>query len=409
MDCVCNYAEAVRRITRVLSAQVTHAEFRVLMFIVDRTYAFNKAVEAIPSRFFTDGIPNFCCGCQLNERALRYTVSSLARKGLISVSRATTNVNKYSVNPGLMQAATQFLEDKTPKKPLRRPVSVYPTRQKPAGTPAETCRNHRQKPATVPAETCRLARVGTARDLTRDIKPEIFNEKIPNVSADAKTVVLGRINSIKENTSAVHTAKLNAGRISALANYWFEKLGEYFPDAHFAGFTIADNANFKRLVKERIDKVDPRKFIDFVCSHWVEIKRNKFPRMQNTPDYPTLSFVSRYTQSFLDALSTVEAGETLVAKDQRGERNLRVRRLGAMQHENESLRRQLARAQTRASDAVRAAEQARIDATAAAHPGLTPREIYELRRSQKNGSADLALATKPGKIDLTFQPADFDE
>jgi hypothetical protein len=141
-----------------------------------------------------------------------------------------------------------------------------------------------------------------------------------NCPAGAGRALGGKLNLVSEKTQAGREAKPVAGNIGALQRYWFESLRSYFPDRHFPAFSIGDAANFKRLVTQRLDGADPQEFIDLICSQWVEIMRNKFPKYRAAPDAPTLGFVYRFVSEFLDALSTIKAGHTLVAKDRQRER-----------------------------------------------------------------------------------------
>src|SRR5271168_4863901 len=102
MECVCKYAEAVRRVCRVLRERVNPAEFSILMFILDRTYAFNKAEETISMAHFVDGISGLCCGVGFKERAVRGNIAALAKKALITVTGPKTDTKRYSINIGLI-------------------------------------------------------------------------------------------------------------------------------------------------------------------------------------------------------------------------------------------------------------------------------------------------------------------
>jgi hypothetical protein len=118
------------------------------------------------------------------------------------------------------------------------------------------------------------------------------------VFADAKTAAEEKVRSIQEKARAIREKKLAAGKILTLQSYWFEQVREHFPKAHIVGWTRRDEIKFAKLFKDRLPGIDRQKFISVVVSQWVEIKRNKFPRMSTAPDYPDFGFVIRFANEF---------------------------------------------------------------------------------------------------------------
>jgi hypothetical protein len=162
MEMVCKPAEASRRISRVLRAKVNPTEYCVLTFIYDRTYAFGKADEAIPQWHFLHGIPEIpMCGLNMAERTLRDALQRLIKKGYVEITGGTTNVKKYSINPGLILAA--------PVLPLPRSKSI--SELKTQGNPKMKVRRVPILPKGVPIlpEARQILPPRNARVITRAI------------------------------------------------------------------------------------------------------------------------------------------------------------------------------------------------------------------------------------------------
>lgn len=418
-QCICNYAEAVRRAVRTLRTRTSPSEFCVLMFILDRTYAYNKVWEVIPLRHFTHGIAGITMGSGLSERNVQRSLTALIEKGYIeavSGDSFTELVTSGQVRQGDYHAQTKayrikFLEGRvtvhlfTHELPENENIHSD-TRQSDIETPPE---RRRVVAKTAPGDRQNGGfACSNVRAITREEPGE--NNLRTTVSADAKTRAEGNLNSIRKKSQVAKQVKLALEKIPQLQSYWFQQAISCFPDAAFAAWSLADQKNFKTLVRERISCTDRQEFIEFVFSHWVEIKRSKFPRLRMAPDYPKLWFVYRFVDDFLDALNTIKAGQTLVAKDRDEKTRQTVRDLNAIKAKAASLERQIARERAAKRDAQQAAQRARSDAIAAAHPGLTPEQIFDLTIAQKNGKQVSGPTPTSDKIkpNLNYTPEEFE-
>jgi hypothetical protein len=71
------------------------------------------------------------CGLNMAERTLQYALQRLIKRGFVEIIGGTTNVKKYSINPGLILAApvlplprsksiSELKTQETPKMKVRR-------------------------------------------------------------------------------------------------------------------------------------------------------------------------------------------------------------------------------------------------------------------------------------------------
>lgn len=94
---------------------LTLAEFKVLMFIYDRSLGFRKLIESIPYRHFFDGVissngDRITFGVGLGETALKKALRGLERKGVIMRGRSENpwmgtyyKINVVWCNDGIQQ------------------------------------------------------------------------------------------------------------------------------------------------------------------------------------------------------------------------------------------------------------------------------------------------------------------
>lgn len=78
---------------------LTPAEFKVLMFIFDRTVGYKKHAESIPYRHFLDGVWSqgslHSVGCGLGESTLKRALRGLVEKGVIERGRGQNFYGTY--------------------------------------------------------------------------------------------------------------------------------------------------------------------------------------------------------------------------------------------------------------------------------------------------------------------------
>ncbi|MFC1960019.1 replication protein [Chloroflexota bacterium] len=91
----------------IFLTELTHAELKVLLYIIRRTYGFKKAVDQISLKQITSGLitrkgRQLDYGAGVNRRTAQRVVKRLEDRGLITVKRVRTedgynHVNTYSL------------------------------------------------------------------------------------------------------------------------------------------------------------------------------------------------------------------------------------------------------------------------------------------------------------------------
>lgn len=99
-----------RFLTRVAAEHLSLVEFRVLLFIFDRTYGWRKREEKIPYKHFLNGIEKdgivYAGKVGVSEKTLKKALRGLVYKEIIVKHRSrSTAVVSYCVHPELHETA----------------------------------------------------------------------------------------------------------------------------------------------------------------------------------------------------------------------------------------------------------------------------------------------------------------
>jgi hypothetical protein len=362
------FAQAARAYHSWIS-ELTRAESCVAGFVLDRVHRYGLDKRAISISEFLEGIWDsgdrpLTKPVGVSKRHLHRALNSLVEKGYLIVegSQYNRSARIYSLN---------LIVENSPKCAKSWHSSV--TGMALVDDTDGTREGHGWHSSPHDHTRERISK--------GDIKVILKNS--PTVPAGN---VLGNIlNSIVEKTQVVKETKLATGGILALQRFWFDQCKDYYPDRSFSNFTVPERVNFTRLVRQRLDNANPKEFISFVISHWVEIMCSKFASFPGGgPGAPEFMFVYNMLGRFTDAFGTHKAGGTLVARDRARKVEPLFQKIDGLEDENTKLQRRVGASERAAQAAEWELKKVRAELFRARNPGLTAEQAFdaEVRKSR---------------------------
>ena len=350
------------------------AEYRLLMFIFDRTIMFGKLREAIPIRHFIQGITAadgtvIVDGLQENERTVYRLLAHLQSIAIIHVYRNAGHVSEYEINFALTKE--QLLNtvnrvkkgEKSAKQPLTK-MSPHPCQKchPPISTPTG-CLTEDFKGL----EKFKNFPNGRAYARARDEKSARGNDMASKAALEAMAKLRGIESEKKDNGRK----KRKQGRTAkSYWKVWEAAFRKYHPLPEMAAWTIGDGAGVVRLMKPL--RIEHDELITYSVRYWTRIMNEHFATYKSRPNFPNVRFFIQHFALFLDSFAMHSADG-------------RLQITATVDPEVEKLRRQLAEAQRKLSEKD---EQLKLERkTSAAKLGQQAirhkQQVEELKRLQK--------------------------
>jgi len=254
------------------------SQFKVLMFVFDRTYAYNKPDDAIPYRHFLEGVTSkgklHSLPCGLSEPTLKKALRALVDIGILIRWKGTKwwgtsyEINTYWRHPSLPQMwATDYFDTVTQD-------------QTNAVSPDSSC------PPKV---------------------KQLENGKINGARARAHAR-WSRKHGKEETINHLHHAKqqqIGKKELSALSlqRIWRTASITAYPADRCIVWDMKEQVLFMRALRREELVADAPAFIQFCAEQFTQVIRAKLGWMRSPPSHPDVSFVSKHIAVFGEAFA----------------------------------------------------------------------------------------------------------
>ncbi len=330
-----SYRDAQNIINRDWSHRLSHNEHTLLLWIVERTYAFNKVSEFIPIRHFLDGIVsannNRVAGkIPFSRRTVFRTIDKLVKRKLLVITGAGNTHRRYEIPFNEIKEKGFFRHDydeesniecqkRTTSSSCDTPESATGGWCQPppisCGTPESTTNDWCQS-GTPECQSgspeCQSGTLPRARFInaratviikpglpqkTREKKEMITNSPPKGAAPHA---LLQKVKEISEKTEAARKRKYDARTFEAMERLFMEQMAEHFPTAPRPPIAPTDRKKFRRAFLD-IKNIDPAEYIKFAVSQWGYVLKHFFPLDWRKPWCPNVGFFSVHASKFTEA------------------------------------------------------------------------------------------------------------
>lgn len=291
-------AEMAQIISTHYAPGLSPSEYRVLMFIFDRTYVYNKHAECIPLRHFLDGVKKkggevVTPGVGLSRRMVLYHLQSLAKQQIITVAVNYRDGNTYAINPLLALVGG-------PMKPKKRDNQSY--------TSATHCTGAVQSIA--PPYT---KYINYSSKLPHFVRKGRVVETIVTPFGASPSAALSSLQEIvartTEKTQAARQRRKEKLSATGIIKIWYDYVLTYRPDlkgkVDVIQFPKYAMTNIRRVFERGLPIDDLDDFFKFICANWaVACQRLYGPKTNLAVEAPDIRVViknvDRFYQFFLD-------------------------------------------------------------------------------------------------------------
>lgn len=288
------------------SPYLTHVELRVVWFIYNRTYRFNKSQEVIPIRHFLEGVSGdnfFVPGVQLKRRQVQSVIADLCDYRLLLKQSLAGHCTKFALNLNLTSEdlranvcnknkicynRLQILGKNERDKGCRK--LHYPRAENCTPTRAENCTpiNKYNKTSNIKQATAIASatpRSGVESNMVKELEELETQTRIEHQKARMK-----------------QKKKLNPTGINKI---WIDYMKEYYPSYPAVQFTAAELSQLHKTLTVRVNELDVFRFLESVIADWNLIISENFGFMRNPPKFPQPLFVVKYIATFISAYHTL--------------------------------------------------------------------------------------------------------
>lgn len=281
-DADASFGRMYRKVMREIGPHVNDLEFRVLMFIFDRTYSYGKTSELIPMKHFLEGVktgtgeilhPRLHSSRTSIYRALQRLIDNV----IILRSNASNNsAGRYAINP-VWEPQVSHQRD--------RGVPQMGQGSLTGGTPCLTQGTH-----NIETLTC---------DMNMDAPaPASASAEIDMSSAkDALMASVAAATTKSHEARGKRKAKLNA---TGLEKIWEDAFRAAYPDDTFFKWRVFEQSAFIRAVKRGVPVPLIEPFINFVVANFDNVINGYFAWMKNKPEV-SVGFVTKHIAEFYKA------------------------------------------------------------------------------------------------------------
>jgi DNA-binding PadR family transcriptional regulator len=290
-------SELLRKILRIWTPYLTDREFRVLLFVFDRTYHFQKYAEVIPIRHFINGIhmeSGYVVAAALpyKARTIYDALQSLRRKGvLFHRSEKKSSQPEYSINPEAdLLAPLTWLDGKRGRRKSSKGAGRSTTELVVARPLAES-----ERPVAKPI---------CARMHPITIRKKNIGTKLPSLRREgAQALSWARKSDEDEVTASAIVTESDLSEMAEFIDYWNHQIEQYFPQSGTATMTFDDVRLLRTVLLSEAKNFDRRRFVHVVITRWTEILGSDFAWLRGTRISPTpdLAFVLRHFGTFCEA------------------------------------------------------------------------------------------------------------
>jgi hypothetical protein len=267
----------LRKILREVSPHIDEIQFRVLMFIFDRTYTYGKAEELIPMKHFTEGV-RLGSGELLHPplRASRATIyraiQKLVDNVIIMRSNATGNsAAMYAINPVWRPPVSH-----------RRDSGVSRMRQQclPQGTHNNIDINN--------TDTQQVALRASARE--EDM-------------STAKERLLATVAGATEKSKAARAKTKSKQNATGLMKIWEDAFIGVYPEETYFRWRTYEMSAFKKAVERGVPANSIEEFVTFCVTAFDNVINEHFSWMKSKPTIPAVGFVTKHIAEFYQSFN----------------------------------------------------------------------------------------------------------
>ncbi len=249
-------------------------EYRVLLFIYNRTYLWGKAEDWIAEKQFLQGIKGYISPLQMSRTVLYRALNTLQEKGILHKRQegGKRGPTFYSINHDW-----QIADHVSPEILNSVVGDTY---------------MYRGRDTTVRELTLR-DNTGCARERAQGLEGNENMGAIDNV----KSAVAAATNKQKLARDK-RKAKLNA---TALQKIWEDAFRATYPDEKMFAWRSYELPAFRKAMDRGVPTDDIQNFVTFCVAEYDNVIANHFSWMASVSKTPSVSFVIKHVDKFFEA------------------------------------------------------------------------------------------------------------
>jgi len=289
-------------------------EFKLVMFIYQRTFRFNKTAEKIAMSHFIYGVKDkndviIVAGLGISERQILRLIKSLEKKSVIMIRHVRNKINEYKLN--IMLTYKFLLANICRINGSRHDILVTPVgaRHDKSVTPDDarhdilvTPEVSRHDKSVTPGMT-NLSSSGCqeCHPKQEGLKQEI-NNMTENVVLPFKTVkdkLLEVELQSKSRTQEARSRKKQKNTTTAIWLIWLDNMQDYYPKYPITEWGVKEKSQAKKIFNEKLSNVDYAEFIETIIANWDFIIKSDFSFIKhNRPEFPNIGFMLKFITHF---------------------------------------------------------------------------------------------------------------
>lgn len=293
-----HYAMTCQHVSCFLNKELSSAESRVLLFIINRTIRFNKNKEKIPSRHFLDGIVSgegkpIIGGIGVSKRSLVRAIASLKEKQLIRVSLiGSLGTNYFTLLVDNVWRLINMAVDKLKVSRKRR----------------------NQTSAKEHPHQCQMAPTYKEEDIEVE-----ETSKETTAKGGFRTTEEGIKAGLRKNKKALelNNSKAHLATLPNLLTVWRKSIRDYLydkPDTHITQPTTKTYYRLSHNLKHRFGGNPQWKDIIYqTITEWDDVIEY-FHWMDNIPSVPSLDFIQKNFKRVTEFTQREEATNVIDTK-----------------------------------------------------------------------------------------------
>lgn len=267
-------ARMFRKLMRVVSPHVSDHEFRVLMFIFDRTYTYGKVSEAIPMRHFVQGV-------MTGDGIIIHPPVGMQR------SRVYECLQNLVDNVIILRTARGNSAPLLAINPIWEPTvsGKLDSSVREAGQASPISRTHNYK------------------NITRKVAPAHTREaNAIGKEMQAKDALMAAVAGATDKTHAARDKRKRKLSVTGLEKIWEDAFNAAYPDDTFFRWRVFEQSAFSKAVQRGVPRamIDP--FIQFAVSNFDNVINQHFAWMKTKPTVG-VGFVTKHIAEFYQAFS----------------------------------------------------------------------------------------------------------
>jgi hypothetical protein len=268
----------LRKLLREVGPYCNDVQFRVLMFIFDRTYTYGKTSEVIPMRHFTDGVrlgsgellhPPIRRDRATIYRAIDFLVDNVI---ILRSQRSRSDSPTFAINPVWMPKVSQQCDKGVAA--VRQETRVNAT--------------HNTNEYNID-DTTQVALRASARE--------------EDEMESARDRLLATVAGATEKSKAARAKTKNKQNATGLMKIWEDAFITIHPEETYFRWRVFEQSAFKKAVERGVPAGSVEEFIIFCVTAFDNVINEHFSWMKSKPTIPAVGFVTKHIAEFYQSFN----------------------------------------------------------------------------------------------------------